>query len=109
MSLPHFLVDCALLALLVGVRTALIWLKSKRKLSLQASYHRALAHIFKLLGLVGMAVGALVPFFVLSDQIGLSHFGYLAWSILIAVFFIVVFYGIWRIGSWWLSGSSDFN
>ncbi len=101
MSLPlQFLVSFALLALLVGVPTALIWLRSKRQLPLQTSYYRALAHIARLLGLAGMAIAGLILLFVLSDQVGFSHFGYPAWSIPVVVLLIFVFYGIRRIASW---------
>jgi hypothetical protein len=98
--LLQFLVNFALLALLVGVPTAFIRLNSKRTLSLKISYYKALAYIFRFVGLAGMAIAGLVLFFALSDQVGFSHFGYTAWSIPVSVLFIIVSYGIRRVASW---------
>jgi hypothetical protein len=95
----NFLLSAVLLALFIGIPTAVIWLRSKRNLSLRASYDRGILYCFKLVGSSFAAIAGLILLFAISDQIGLSHFGYPIWSLPILVFFIVVGYTVRRIAS----------
>jgi hypothetical protein len=100
--LSQYLVIAALLALLAGVPTVLVWLRSKRTLSLRDSYHRALLHVARLFGLVFMAIAILGLIFALAALAGVSHFGYPIFSAPLFALFFAVGYGIQRIAAQWL-------
>ena len=95
-----FLVNAVLLALFIGIPTAVIWFRSKRKLSLRASYYRGLLYCFKLIGSAFTAISGLILLFAISDQIGLSHFGYPIWSVPVVILFVIIGYTVRRIASW---------
>lgn len=100
--LSQYLVIVALLALLAGVPTALVWLRSKRTLSLRDSYHRALLHLARLFGFAFMATATLILIFALTDLAGISHFGYPIFTAPLLALFIAVGYGIQRFAAQWL-------
>ena len=98
----QFLVSFALIALPVGGCTVLVWLNSKRKLSFETSYHRAILHLIRFVAWAFVVISGVILAFALSDQAGLSHFGYPAYSVPVIGVFMIIGYGIQSFAARWL-------
>jgi len=92
-----FLIECLLLALLVGVPTIVIWLRSHRRLALQGAYFTSLLYLKRAFSVAWMLVLGLILAFALSDLIGASQFGYPPYAVLTMAACIMIVYGIWRL------------
>jgi hypothetical protein len=74
-AVKNFLISGVLTALMIGVPTVLIWLRSGRRLPLTTCYDRALLHLLRLFGFVSIlySVLFLFLFLALSDLVGTSR------------------------------------
>jgi hypothetical protein len=97
-----FLTNLILTALLVGIPTLVIWLRSGRKLPLKTSYYRALLHVFRFSAAAIVLISGLILMFATSDLIGLTGFGYPVFSVPFLMLLILVGVGLWRITSFWI-------
>jgi hypothetical protein len=89
-----FLIRTGLLLFLVGLSTAIVWLKSKRQLPIVTSYYRAVLLIMRFTMLGAMMVGGFILILAITDQLRLTHFGYPAVPIVVPVPSLLVGYGI---------------
>ena len=55
----QFLINAALTTAFVAIPTIFIWLRSGRRLPLSTSYHRALLHLAKFIGLGFLSISGL--------------------------------------------------
>ena len=90
----QFLESAAFLIFLVGCVTAIVWLRSKRKLPAVTSYQRAILLLIRFVGLGGMVISGFCLLLALSDQMGITHFGYPLYFIPVSVLSVIVGYGI---------------
>ncbi len=98
-----FLIECLLLALLVGVPTVVIWQRPHRRLTLKDAYVRSLLHVARVFSVAYMLVLGLILVFALSDLVGIGQFGYPSYSVLVVAVGIMIGYALWRLASRWLS------
>ncbi|MDP1749347.1 MAG: hypothetical protein Q8L22_07810 [Reyranella sp.] len=93
----QFLINALATLTLVAIPAAIVYWRNKGKLSVGKSYHRGLLHLFRVMGWMFMMWGALFLPLVVTDLIGLSHWGYPWWSIFFVLAFVAFGYGLQRL------------